>query len=185
MKQSKKQTRKYPKGFTLIELLVVVLIIGILAAVALPQYQKAVKKAQGREVLVALDALDKGVHEYVLENGKWEPERALRNSDLAVQMPTLKHFRYVTVADGSHFDFRSWANGSQAFFSSVVGDSAIFTEWDSTTGKRTNTYCKGKNCKDYFDCISENADEHCVAFPTDQEHCPAGAWQTTYYCYLD
>ena len=65
------RTKNNKKGFTLLELLVVVVIIGILAAVALPQYRKAVGKAELVQVIAATKAIQNAQERFYLVTNEY------------------------------------------------------------------------------------------------------------------
>lgn len=99
-------------AFTLIELLVVVLIIGILAAVALPQYQKAVEKSRITEAVLFLHEIHHACQLYELAGNDCVDNHLLENMD--IQLPgepttedcydvmciNTKDWQYVDVTGG-------------------------------------------------------------------------------------
>jgi len=89
------------KAFTLIELLVVVLIIGILAAVALPQYEKAVFKSRFVQLMVLQDAIERAEDVYFLANNEYTGNLA----ELDIELPGT--VRYDETNKRS-----SWSSGS-------------------------------------------------------------------------
>ena len=63
--------RKNQGGFTLVELMIVVIIVGILAAVAIPMYQGATERAKASEAVAALGTIRGAMRVYYAEHGTY------------------------------------------------------------------------------------------------------------------
>ena len=89
------------KGFTLIELLVVVLIIGILASTALPQYTKAVEKSRATEAITLVSDIAKAESVYALGTNSFTNDL----NALDIQMPNI-NATTTSKAETKNFDIQ-------------------------------------------------------------------------------
>ncbi len=112
-------------GFTLIELLVVVVIIGILAAVAVPKYQLAVAKSRVSAYLPLVKSMANANEVYYMENGHYAVSSYTQN--LGIRMPAeCRYNGNNTYTCGTDF-LLNFSNQSGLYLHYCPGNSFHYT----------------------------------------------------------
>ena len=98
------------RAFTLIELLVVVLIIGILAAIAVPKYQEAVDRSQLSEAILMARNIKNQQELFYLQNGRYAQDCVELNADFPAGIEKKGNNFYLNK--GSYYVFYHCNNGN-------------------------------------------------------------------------
>ncbi len=139
-------------GFTLIELLVVVLIIGILAAVAVPQYQVAIDKTRAKTALLIMRHIRDAEELYKLANGNYTMDFTELNLDLPVKSINANKDT-ITLTDGKNFNLSNggtylhitagWSGGPVALYWAIKASTMLCYPRGTARGRKL---CKSLGC---------------------------------------
>ena len=147
---------KNKKGFTLLELLVVVLIIGILSAIALPQYKKAVLKSKYAAVKQNAKTIASAMQRYYLVNNTYPANMNVLDIDVSDNKYYLSggcvEAFVIAYGDTDFIAYWTCRSGTTLCLFSSPNQSR-FNTWDEFCKKETQAYGGGKRaCNSTTNC---------------------------------